>query len=127
MTSRPERRTSGLAGRSPAQPPAASPVVQVPADLEVAAPRGTGSLERNSKRIPPGKVQFTVYVPADLRQEAQDTARALMARAEGPNNLSGLVTEAIARELQRLRDTYNDGERFPHVAGPLPTGRTPGT
>lgn len=50
-----------------------------------------------------------------------------MGRIDGPNNLSGLVTEAIARELQRLRDTHNEGERFPQSTGSLPTGRTPGT
>ncbi len=122
---RPPRRPSALAGRSPAQPstPVAPPVPfiveQAPAD---AAPQGE---KRSTKRIPSGKVQFTVYVPTDTRREARNAARHLGGRVPGLSNLSSLVATAIDKEVAWLSETYNGGKPFPDSDAPLPSGPSP--
>ena len=125
---RPPRRPSALAGRSPAQPPVAvsppSPPVAVPPTTAPAPVAATGS-RASTKRIPTGKVQFTVYVPTDTRREARNAARHLGGRVPGLSNLSSLVATAIDKEVAWLADTYNGGKRFPDSDAPLTPGPSP--
>jgi len=135
---RPAPRRSGLTGSSPAHPaPASTPVPETttddPAGPGASAGAGGGRAltkrpprAQSTKRIPEGKVQFTVYVPTDTRAEARGAAKVLMAAVEGPNSLSELVAEAIEEKLERLRNEFNGGQPFAAVEGNLPTGRTPG-
>lgn len=125
---RPPRRPSALAGRSPAQPPVAvsppSPPVAVPPTTAPAPVAATGS-RASTKRIPTGKVQFTVYVPTDTRREARNAARHLGGRVPGLSNLSSLVATAIDKEVAWLADTYNGGKPFPDSDAPLTPGPSP--
>ena len=134
---RPPRRPSALAGRSPAQPnaaPATPPPGAVPAPQGAppaaaspvtAAPTTAAAPRTSTKRIPTGKVQFTVYVPTDTRREARNAARHLGGRVPGLSNLSALVATAIDKEVAYLADTYNGGQPFPDSDAPLTPGPSP--
>lgn len=133
---RPPRRPSALAGRSPAQPTTPSPATAPPQPQATTAapPPGApaaGGAEpspgprASTKRIPTGKVQFTVYVPTDTRREARNAARHLGGRVPGLSNLSSLVATAIDKEVAWLADTYNGGQPFPDSDAPLTPGPSP--
>ena len=128
---RPQRRPSALAGRSPAQPTPATATLrppEVPAAGTTAAPVGAAgatSARASTKRIPSGKVQFTVYVPTDTRREARNAARHLAGRVPGLSNLSSLVATAIDKEVAWLTETYNGGQPFPDSDAPLTPGPSP--
>jgi hypothetical protein len=129
---RPPRRPSALAGRSPAQPDAQPPAAVSPPSPRVAVPPTTapapvaaGGARSSTKRIPTGKVQFTVYVPTDTRREARNAARHLGGRVPGLSNLSALVATAIDKEVAWLADTYNGGKPFPDSDAPLTPGPSP--
>lgn len=131
---RPQRRPSALAGRSPAQPstPAPATVAPPPPGVPVAQPTaapvepaGATNARASTKRIPSGKVQFTVYVPTDTRREARNAARHLAGRVPGLSNLSSLVATAIDKEVAWLAETYNGGQPFPDSDAPLTPGPSP--
>lgn len=130
---RPQRRPSALAGRSPAQPSTPAPATVSPSPPEVPSttsaapvePAGATKARASTKRIPSGKVQFTVYVPTDTRREARNAARHLAGRVPGLSNLSSLVATAIGKEVAWLAEAYNGGRPFPDSDAPLTPGPSP--
>lgn len=57
------------------------------------------------------KVRATLYVPRDLLDEARD-ATVHLAGYPARMTLTKLVESALRAELQRLKETYNDGRDF---------------
>ncbi len=68
------------------------------------------------------KVRATLYLPSDLLEEARNAAVHL-----GGNparmTLTKLAENAFRRELQRLKERYNDGRDFPQRDEDLRGGR----
>lgn len=54
--------------------------------------------------------------------EARAAARGMMG-VDPTYSLADLVEAALRREVQRLREEYNDGEPWPSTNGPLRPGR----
>lgn len=119
--SRPTPRQSGLAGRSPAQPPIA-PSVQ-PTELPPTAPRAA----RPPRTIATRKDKVGFY------QRPDDTARARAAftwthAQEAHRSFSDFVSAALMREVDRLEAKYNGGDPWPPMdAGQIPTGKPLGS
>jgi len=70
----------------------------------------------------PKKVRATLYVPADLLNEARDAA-VFLAGHPVRLTLTRLVEEAFRAELQRLKNQYNAGQDFPQRNEDLKGGR----
>jgi hypothetical protein len=68
------------------------------------------------------KVRATLYLPADLLDEARDAA-VFLAGYPARLTLTRLVENAFRAELQRLKDEYNQGRDFPPRAEDLKGGR----
>lgn len=75
----------------------------------------------NSKNMSE-KVRATLYVPRDLLNEARD-ATVHLAGHPARMTLTKLVESAIRMELQRLKESYNDGRDFPPRDEELRGGR----
>ena len=68
------------------------------------------------------KVRATLYLPADLLDEARD-ATVFLAGYPARLTLSKLVEHAFRAELRRLKQLYNDGLDFPQRSEDLKGGR----
>jgi hypothetical protein len=68
------------------------------------------------------KVRATLYVSADVLDEARNAA-ACLAGHPLRLTLTALVDNALRAELKRLRDQQNAGQSFPERAGELKGGR----
>jgi hypothetical protein len=68
------------------------------------------------------KVRATLYLPADLLDEARD-ATVFLAGYPARLTLSKLVEHAFRAELRRLKQLYNDGQEFPQRSEDLKGGR----
>lgn len=68
------------------------------------------------------KVRATLYLPADLLDEARN---AVVHLAGNPLRLTltKLAEQALRAQLQLLKDRYNDGEDFPQRSDELKGGR----
>ena len=70
----------------------------------------------------PGKVRATLYVPAELLEEARD-AVVFLAGYPVRMTLTRLVEEAFRAELRRLKQLHNNGQEFPQRNEDLKGGR----
>lgn len=68
------------------------------------------------------KVRATLYVPAELLEEARD-ATVFLAGYPVRLTLSRLVENAFRAELARLKALHNCGREFPQRNGELKGGR----
>lgn len=75
----------------------------------------------NRRRSSP-KVRATLYLPADLLEEARD-ATVHLAGYPARMTLTKLAESAFRSELQRLKDRYNGGRDFPPRRENLKGGR----
>ncbi|MEM1304583.1 MAG: hypothetical protein AAGG46_06785 [Planctomycetota bacterium] len=71
---------------------------------------------------PAAKVRATLYLPAELLDEARDAAFHL-AGYPARMTLTKLAERAFRRELQQLKETYHDGKDFPRRTEELKGGR----
>lgn len=69
-----------------------------------------------------GKVRATIYLPADVLEEARN-ATVHLAGYPARMTLTKLAEHALRAELRRLKDRYNDGKDFPSRADDLKGGR----
>jgi post-segregation antitoxin (ccd killing protein) len=68
------------------------------------------------------KVRATIYLPADILEEARN-ATVHLAGYPARMTLTKLAEDALRAELRRLKDRYNDGQDFPSRADDLKGGR----
>jgi post-segregation antitoxin (ccd killing protein) len=68
------------------------------------------------------KVRATLYLPADLLEEARDAA-VFLAGYPVRLTLTRLAENALRSELRRLKEEHNDGQDFPPRAADLKGGR----
>jgi len=68
------------------------------------------------------KVRATLYLPLDVLDEARD-ATVHLAGYPARMTLTKLVESALRKELQELKENYNDGKDFPPRAEDLKGGR----
>jgi hypothetical protein len=68
------------------------------------------------------KVRATLYLPAELLEEARDAAVCL-AGYPARLTLTKLVEDAFRAELRRLKQLYNAGQDFPQRSENLRGGR----
>jgi len=73
----------------------------------------------------PAKVRATFQLPEDLLEHARDAVVALASTEQ--LTLAELVEQAIGRELERLQQEHNAGQRFPQRRRPLRPGRPIGS
>jgi len=71
----------------------------------------------------PKRRRVTLYLSADLYEEARAAVLDLGAQGERPASISALLDEALRAELARLRAKHRDGEPWPRHRGGLPGGR----
>lgn len=76
----------------------------------------------NRNRSASRKVRATLYLPADLLDEARDAAVHL-AGYPARLTLTKLAEDALRAELGRLKDLYNHGQDFPSRTEDLKGGR----
>ena len=100
--------------------PASPPAARAGRD---ARPRAGTSRRKPAAAVQPARsVRATFHLPAALVDEAKNAVVAL----SGPPvhlTLAGLVREALARELARLRKAHHKGKPWPPRAAPLVGGR----
>ncbi len=70
----------------------------------------------------PPKVRATLYVPAEVLDQARNAA-AYLAGYPAYLSLSKLVENAMRAELERLKSDHHDGQDFPARSTPLRGGR----
>ncbi len=68
------------------------------------------------------KVRATLYLPADLLDEARNAA-VYLAGYPVRLTLTQLAEQALRAELRRLKDAHNHGKDFPPRSGELKGGR----
>lgn len=96
----------------------------VPRTARAKAPArlSTSSARQERPAAPDRKVRATFHLPAALVEDAKNAVVAL----SGPPvrlTLAGLVRDALARELERLRNAHHKGKPWPPRAAPLVGGR----
>lgn len=97
-------------------------------DAEPAPPTpAAGPTKRRTKTVARGKTQVTSYIDDAVLDSARDTVLSVIARPGGHRSLSGLVEEAIRREIIRLQDEFNHGKPFPKREVELRSGRISGS
>jgi len=74
------------------------------------------------KRTGSPKVRATLYLPAELLNEARDAA-VYLAGYPVRLTLTKLAEDALRSELRRLKDAHNDGQDFPPRTEDLRGGR----
>jgi len=79
-------------------------------------------MAHHGSKIDPPKVRATLYVSADVLDEARNAAFHL-AGYPAHLTLTRLADNALRAELKRLKDQYNGGEDFPQRADQLRGGR----
>lgn len=70
----------------------------------------------------PAKVRATLYLPADLLDEARD-AVVCLAGYPARMTLTKLAEQAFRQELDRLKNDYHGGQDFPRRTEELKGGR----
>lgn len=89
-------------------------------DLQPDAPRlHLPDLEPETK---PAKVRATLYLPADLLDEARD-AVVHLAGNPARMTLTKLAERAFRREIEQLKNDHNAGKDFPRRTEELKGGR----
>ena len=73
-------------------------------------------------RNSPPKVRATIYLSADVLDEARNAA-VYLAGYPARLTLTSLIDNAVRTELQRLKDRYLDGKDFPSRQEDLKGGR----
>lgn len=73
-------------------------------------------------QVQPKRSKATFDLPADLLTELRVASVTVPLRAIG-GSLSGLAEKALRRELEELRDRFNDGEPFEPEEGEEPRAR----
>lgn len=151
----PDRSISGLAPRRPAvagslirgnrqreasgDPLEVKPVVEPTAPPEPVAPeppapttatprRQTSKRSAASSASAPAKKKsgLGVDIDTEVRDESRSAYRAA-AYFENVPTYAQFIENAVAREVERLRQAYNDGKPFEPMAAPLPAGRPVGS
>ena len=79
-------------------------------------------MEPDQTRTDSPKVRATLYLPADVLDEARDAA-VFLAGYPVRLTLTKLAEEALRAELRRLKDAHNHGHDFPPRAEELKGGR----
>ena len=121
LAARPRRVPSVIPPAEPTPSPAAVD------DHDGPPARPARRAARSSTKVVPGnKRQVTVYIDADVDNEARNAILALMSNPAGHRNLSGLIETAIAREVQRLQGELHGGKPFPQRQVELQPGRPAG-
>jgi hypothetical protein len=77
-------------------------------------------IERKKDTRP--KVRATLYLPAELLDEARD-ATVFLAGYPVRMTLTRLAEEALAEHIRRLKNAHNDGQDFPPRTENLKGGR----
>ena len=75
-----------------------------------------------SQRTDPAKVRATLYISADVLDQARNAAVHL-AGYPARLTLTKLAENALRAELKRLKDLYNNGSDFPKRDEDLKGGR----
>lgn len=125
---RPARRTSALAGLTPAQPVNPKYGEDVPLPLEQEAPepktvKAVNAGDTANAGVSTKTSKMTVTIDADLMDRARSAFLADGPR-RGLRSLSAWVAEAIETKTLTAEDRLNDGEPFPGTpTGVIPTGR----
>lgn len=70
----------------------------------------------------PPKVRATLYLPAEVLEEARDAA-SYLAGYPARMTLTKLAERAFRQELQRLKNDYHNGKDFPQRTEQLKGGR----
>lgn len=146
----PDRSISGLPPRRPAvagslirgnrqreasvDPLEASPVAEPAGAPEPGTPTSMTPRRRTSTRSAasggsaPAKKKSGLGVEIDtaVRDESRAAYRAA-AYFENVPTYAQFVENAVAREVERLRQAYNDGKPFEPMTAPLPAGRPVGS
>lgn len=68
------------------------------------------------------KVRATLYLPAEVLEQARDAA-VFLAGAPARLTLTAIAEQALRAELQRLKDRYHGGQDFPRRDADLKGGR----
>ena len=120
MTTPPARRKSSLVGQSPLAPPQSAAAPVPGRDLQVAeAPAGHESVGKKPKYPP--KVSF--YQDPEDSRRLRAAYRHNLAHSED-RSLSDFINRVVMAEVQRLEDTFNNGQPFAGgQAGDVPKGR----
>ena len=79
-------------------------------------------MERDARKAGSPKVRATLYLPADLLEEARDAA-VFLAGYPVRLTLTKLAEDALSAELRRLKDAHNNGHDFPARTEDLKGGR----
>ncbi len=106
-------------------PPAPAPAHAAAGGEEPHSPQR--ALPKRTKSIGRGKTQLTSYIDSQVLDSARDAVLSVIARPGGHRSLSGLVEEAMRREIVRLQDEFNRGRPFPKREVELQAGRISGS
>ena len=79
-------------------------------------------MKEKSASASSGKVRATLYLPADLLDEARN-ATVFLAGYPLRLTLTGLLEQALRAELTRLKNAHNSGKEFPPRTEELKGGR----
>jgi post-segregation antitoxin (ccd killing protein) len=79
-------------------------------------------VQYDQRRTSLPKVRATLYLPADLLEEARDAA-VYLAGYPVRLTLTKLAEDALRAELRRLKDAHNGGRDFPPRTEDLKGGR----
>lgn len=71
----------------------------------------------------PAKKPVTVRLDTELIGQAQAAVLATQSRAGGYDSFNALVAAAVAAEVAKASDLFNDGEPFPVIEGKFRRGR----
>ena len=83
--------------------------------------------QQAQRQAEPGRRErVTLYIDKAMYAELRGAALLLAANGLEPGTISALVEEALARELERVRQRHNGGKPFPALPG-LPGGRPRGS
>lgn len=88
-----------------------------------AAKRATKRATTTTKRVPATKRAVSVYVDAEVDNQARNAILGAMAAPGAHRNLSAFVEEAMRREIRRLQNEFNHGKPFPQRQVELQLGR----
>lgn len=90
------------------------------------APISNRRKQRAKQPQRPKKIRATLYMPAELLEEARD-ATVFLAGYPARLTLAAIAEKAIRAELARLKKRYNDGKDFPQREENLQGGRPIGS
>lgn len=83
----------------------------------------SGSGRGDEPGEPDRKTAVTVQIRDSLRRRAQTAVLRTAGLPGGPRSFTALVDAALARELEALEATFNDGQPFEQNQGAFRTGR----